>query len=561
MRTKQTGLKLAGLLATVSVFAAGAGLSAQPVARAADAPQATDAAKQKVSVEDFLGKPQSVTSNGSVTVHGAHIDYEAVSGTLIVHKAGWDDSERPEADKEKSQPEAAASMYYVAYFKKGLRPENRPITFVYNGGPGSSSVWLHMGAFGPKRVVTSDDSHTPAAPYAIVNNNDSLLDVTDLVFIDAPGTGYGRLIGKDKEKAFWGTDPDAGAFTDFIAQFLSRFGRYNSPKYLFGESYGTTRSAIVANKLADDKGIDLNGVILLSQIMNYDNDIDGVAMNPSIDQPYVLALPSYAATAWYHKRLPAEHPDLKAFLKEVEHFALTDYTAALQEGNAISDAQRDATAQKLHDYTGLPVDYIKKADLRINGGEFEKTLQGDKDLDTGRLDSRFSGPTMDKLSQFSYYDPQSSAMSSAYIAAFNDYARNTLHYGNSSAFGDGYQEYKFFSDAIMKWDFSHKQPNTDFPIHGAVNVLPDLASAMKHNPSLKVMLNQGYYDLGTPYYEGIYEMKHLPISRDLSNNIQIVQYESGHMVYANQNALTQLHDNVAKFITQTHSAPAAVPAK
>ncbi len=206
MRTKQTGLKLAGLLATVSVFAAGAGLSAQPVARAADAPQVTDAAKQKISVEDFLGKPQSVTSNGSVTVHGAHIDYEAVSGTLIVHKAGWDDSERPEADKEKSQPEAAASMYYVAYFKKGVRPENRPITFVYNGGPGSSSVWLHMGAFGPKRVVTSDDSHTPAAPYAIVNNNDSLLDVTDLVFIDAPGTGYGRLIGKDKEKAFWGTD-------------------------------------------------------------------------------------------------------------------------------------------------------------------------------------------------------------------------------------------------------------------------------------------------------------------------------------------------------------------
>ncbi|MCX2561093.1 peptidase S10 [Acetobacter farinalis] len=559
MRAQQTGLKLAGLLATVSVLAAS--VTAQPQARAVEAHQAADAAKQKTSVEDFLGKPQAVTTSGSVTVHGAHIDYEAVSGTLIVHKADWDDSALPDTDKDKTQPDATASVFYVAYFKKGVRPEGRPITFVYNGGPGSSSVWLHMGAFGPKKVVTADDTHTPAAPYAIVNNNDSLLDVSDLVFIDAPGTGYGRLIGKDKEKAFFGTDADAGAFTDFIAQFLSRYGRYNSPKYLFGESYGTTRSAIVANKLADEKGIDLNGVILLSQILNYDNDIDGAAMNPSIDQPYVLALPSYAATAWYHKCLPEQHPDLKAFLKEVEHFALTEYTAALQEGNAISDAQRDAVAQKLHAYTGLPVDYIKKADLRISGGEFEKTLQGEKGLDTGRLDSRFSGPTMDKLSQFADYDPQSSAMSAAYIAAFNDYAHNTLHYGNSPSFGDGYQEYKFFSDAIMKWDFSHKQPNTEFPIHGAVNVLPDLASAMKHNPSLKVMLNQGYFDLGTPYFEGIYEMKHLPVSHELSNNIQIVQYESGHMVYAHQDSLAQLHDNVAKFITQTHTAVAPVAAK
>ncbi|MFT9400467.1 S10 family peptidase [Acetobacter sp.] len=539
---------VATLLATVALFGAATFVPSSSV-HAEEAKPAADASKAKDADISFFTKPQSVTSNGSVVIHGAHIDYQAVSGTLIVHKDGWDDSEKPADDKK---PEAAASIFYVAYFKKGARPENRPITFVYNGGPGSSSVWLHMGAFGPKKVVTADDTHTPASPYAIVNNNDSLLDASDLVFIDAPGTGYGRLTGTDKEKSFFGTDADAGAFTDFIAQFLSRFGRYNSPKYLFGESYGTTRSAIIANKLADEKGIDLNGVILLSQILNYDNDIDAAQNNPSNDQPYVLALPSYAATAWYHKKLPNQPADMKAFLAEVEHFALTDYTSALQDGTAITPEKRDAVAQKLHDYTGLPVDYIKKADLRVNGGEFEKELLSEQGLDTGRLDSRFSGPTMDRLAQYPYYDPQSSAMSAAYIAAFNDYARNTLHYGNSPAFGDGYQEYKFFSDAIMKWDFTHRPPGSDFPIHGAVNVLPDLASAMKHNTSLKVMLNQGYYDLGTPYFQGIYEMRHLPISAELSKNVQIVQYQSGHMVYAHQQSLAELHDNVAKFITSTY---------
>ncbi|MGV4876950.1 S10 family peptidase [Acetobacter indonesiensis] len=555
-QTQRTKLGLAGVVAIGALLGTTAlTLSASPV-WAEDQKPASEASKQKDAGQDFFTKPQSVTSNGSVTVHGAHIEYQAVSGTLIVHPKGWDDSASADDEKDK-KPGAAASIFYIAYFKKGAAAENRPITFIYNGGPGSSSVWLHMGAFGPKKVVTADDAHTPAAPYSIVNNNDSLLDVSDLVFIDAPGTGYGRLTGTDKEKAFFGTDADANAFTDFIAQFLSRYGRYNSPKYLFGESYGTTRSAIVANQLADDKGIDLNGVILLSQILNYDNDIDAAQMNPSVDQPYVLSLPSYAATAWYHKRLPTQPADLKTFLQEVEHFALTDYTSALQDGNAITPEKRDAIAQKLHDYTGLPVDYIKKADLRVNGGEFEKTLLGDKGIDTGRLDSRFSGPTMDQLAQYPYYDPQSSAMSSAYIAAFNDYARNSLHYGNSPAFGNGYQEYKFFSDAIMKWDFSHKQPNTDFPIHNAVNVLPDLASAMKHNTSLKVMLNQGYFDLGTPYFQGIYEMRHLPVSYDLSKNVQIVQYESGHMVYAHQDSLAQLHDNVAKFITSTYKPTSA----
>lgn len=504
----------------------------------------------------FLTTPQKVVSDGSVTVRGQHINYQAVAGTLIVHAKGWDDAADalPEEDDKKAHDKkanAVASIFYVAYFKKGEHPENRPITFVYNGGPGSATIWMHMGAFGPRRIVTADDTHTPAAPYQLVNNNDSPLDATDLVFIDAPGTGFGRIMGRHKEKAFYGTDPDAEAFTDFIAQFLARYGRFNSPKYLFGESYGTTRSAIVANNLATQKGIDLNGVMLLSQILNYDNSIDAVKHNPSVDQPYVLALPSYAATAWYHHKLPGKQPDLQALLRDVEHFALTDYTAALQAGNTIAPEQARAIAEKLHQYTGLPVDYLLKADLRVSGGEFEQTLLGADSMDTGRLDSRFSGPAINPLAESPDYDPQSSSMMSAYIAGFNDYARNTLHYGNSADFNDGYEEYKPSAHSIGNWSFTHRQPGSHRKARGVPNVLPDLASAMKHDPSLKVMLNQGYFDLGTPFFEGVYEMNHLPISRDLRKNIEIKQYESGHMVYAHPAALAQLHDNVVDFIKRT----------
>lgn len=499
------------------------------------------------SAPAFLTKPQRVTSEGSVTIRGQAIPYQAESGTLIVHPEHWDD-----ANPDPKAPQAVASVFYVAYFKKGAHARNRPITFVYNGGPGSSTVWLHMGALGPKRVETADDVHTPAAPYQLVNNDDSLLDATDLVFIDAPGTGFGRIMGKDREKAFYGTDPDAAAFTDFIAQFLARHNRFNSPKYLFGESYGTTRSAIVANALASEKGIDLNGVILLSQILNYGNSIDRPQLNPGNDQPYVLALPSFAATAWYHNRLPDRPADLKAFLAEVEHFALTEYTAALQDGTSITDERLKATAERLHRYTGLPVPYIIKANLRVNGGEFEKTLLGDEGRDTGRLDSRFSGPSMDPLAQRPSYDPQSAAMESAYVAAFNDYARQTLHYGADPSFNDGYMEYRVSAHSIGKWSFLHKQPDQRGPARGEPNVLPDLAAAMKANPALQVMLNQGYYDLGTPYFEGVYEMRHLPIPRALAKNVEIRQYASGHMVYAHLPALHEMHDNVAQFIARTH---------
>jgi carboxypeptidase C (cathepsin A) len=501
-------------------------------------------------------KAESVTTAGSVTIGGRAINYQAIAGTLIVHPKGWDDVPRdPAAEKaapaasggesgETPNPTAEASVFYVAYLRNGAGP--RPITFFYNGGPGSSTMWLHMGAFGPRRIVTATDVHTPAAPYALVNNAYSLLDATDMVFIDAPGTGFSRIAGKDKEKAFYGVDPDAYAFAEFISQFLSKYGRWNSPKYLFGESYGTPRSAVVVNELETDRAIDLNGVILLSQILSFDLSPDRPGSNPGVDLPYETVLPTYAATAWYHHKLPAEHANLKALLTEVEQFAMGEYAQALAAGSELPPAQRSAVAEKLHQYTGLPVDYILKADLRIDGGEFRQNLQSEGELTTGRLDSRFSGPDLDPLSQRADYDPQAAALSSAYVSAFNEYARKELRYGEGKTFRSSVQLFR-------TWNFAHQLPGQTqaFSARQGTNVLPDLANAMKLNPNLKVQLHAGYFDLATPFYQGIYEMHHLPMPQNLQANIEYCFYESGHMVYAKDASLQQLHDNVADFIRRT----------
>lgn len=519
------------------------------------AKKAAKKAKPGGVVSKFF-KTEAQTSKGSVTIGGDRVDYQVVAGTLIVHPKGWDDVPAPkdDGDKDKSDaapdadpnPSAEASMFYVAYFKTGTNVGNRPITFLYNGGPGSSTVWLHMGAFGPRRVVTADDTHTLAAPYELVNNDESLLDASDLVFIDAPGTGFSRIAGKDKEKAFYGVDPDAHAFAEFITEFLSKYGRWNSPKYLFGESYGTTRSAILVNELETDRAVDFNGVILLSQILNFDLSPDGPESNPGVDLPYQLALPTYAATAWYHHKLPGNPPDLSPLLAEVEHFAMNDYALALGAGASLGPAEMDALAEKLHQYTGLSVAYIKKANLRIDGGEFEKNLQDDDGMTTGRLDTRFSGPTMDPLSKEADYDPQSAAISSAYVSAFNDYVRKELKYGENKM-------YKPEIDVWNDWNCLHDAPGVPASpqTSQAPNVMPDLASAMKYNPNLKVLLNAGYFDLATPYLEGQYEMQHLPMPAKLQANIEYARYQSGHMVYAHEASLKELHDHVAAFIRKT----------
>jgi len=496
--------------------------------------------------------PTEVTTEGAVGVGGQHIAYTAIAGTLTVGSTdeqdaqlGLDGKPQPgsqlalDAPKEPKDATPVARVFYVAYFKKDAKAEDRPITFFYNGGPGSSTVWLHMGSLGPKHVVTSGDQHLPAAPYKLVNNAYSLLDTSDLVFIDMPGSGFGRLIGKDAEKAFWGVDEDANAYARFIARFITKYNRWNSPKFIFGESYGTTRSAVLADILENHDSIDLNGVILLSQIFNFTTDIDFPSGNPGVDLPYVMALPTYAATAWYHKKLPQQPAALEPFLKDVEAFATGPYTHALALGTDLGGDEKQQVAEKLHEYTGLPVAYLLKGNLRINGGEFEKNLQDDQDLTTGRLDTRFSGPTLNPLSEGAEYDPQSSAISSAYVSLFNDYVRRDLKYG------EGQTYLPEIYSAEMHWDvMRHGHPL-------GLNVSNDLAEALKTNPRLKIMVNGGYYDLATPFFAALYEDKHLPIPQSLAKNIEYDWYESGHMVYVNDESLKHLHDRVAAFIKST----------
>jgi len=523
-----------------------------PKAEAQKSPTETAKKDGKQEPAQPLFKPTEVRSTGSVTVGGKRIAYQAVAGTLVVHSKGWEDTDALEAaakkgdDEDDDKPKAEASMFYTAYFKNGILAANRPITFLFNGGPGSSTVWLHMGAFGPVRVETADAVHTPPAPYGVVNNDQSLLDVSDLVFIDAPGTGFSRIAGKEKEKAFYGVDQDVYAFTQFITQFLSKYGRWNSPKYVFGESYGTMRGAGLALSL-QNKDVDLNGLILLSDILNWDLLPDDPQINPGVDYPYIVSLPTYSATAWYHNRIADRPADLQGFLSQVEAFATGEYAVALLKGNDLQPDERQRIAEKLSAYTGLTVPYLLKTNLRIEYGAFQKELLADQTQTTGTLDTRFLGATLDPLSKVASYDPQSSAISAAYVGAFNNYVRQTLRYGEGTEFKSGI-------DIYGDWDYKHQPPGADKPLIALPNVLPDLAVAMKQDPDLKVMVNGGYYDVSTPYFAGKFEMRHLPVPQNLLGNIEYHYYESGHMVYAHPPSLKAIHDNVADFIRRTSNA-------
>ncbi len=481
--------------------------------------------------------PHDYSTEGTVTVEGQRINYQAVAGTIML---------------KNKEGKPTGSMFYVAYFKQGANPAGRPVTFFYNGGPGSSTVWLHMGAFGPRRVVTADHTHTPAAPYQLVNNDYSLLDTTDEVFIDAMGTGFSRILDKDRggvgtPKDFYGVDQDAQSFAQLITRFLSKYSRWNSPKYLFGESYGTTRSAVLANDLETNNDVDLNGVILLSEILNFNINADFPNANPGIDLPYELMLPTFTATAWYHHKLPNQSAELQPLLQKVEQFAMGDYAKALQAGSTLDPTDKQQIAEQLHNYTDLPVSYLMKANLRVTGPEFEHQLLLDSDDLTGRLDSRFAGPVMDPLAEQASYDPQSAAISSAYVSAFNDYVRKDLKFGQN-------MRYRPEISVFPEWDFKHQPPGAPFALPFTPNVMPDLASAMIYNPDLKVMLNSGYFDLATPYYAAVFTMHHLPMPDKLQSNIQYAFYDSGHMVYVHIPSLKAIHDNTAKFINSTHGS-------
>lgn len=506
--------------------------------------------------------PPDAITQGSVTINGQPVAYKAVAGTITVGATDAQDATlafdgslipgsgvKPAADAAEAPP--TARMFYVAYFRSDVSDtDHRPVMFLYNGGPGSATMWLHLGTFGPKRIVTPDTEHQEGAPYSLVNNQYSLLDSTDLVYIDAPGTGFSRTFGRDKAKAFYGVDGDAEAFTRFIHKFLTKYERWNSPKYLFGESYGTPRSAVLS---ADLQGVDLNGIVLLSQILSFDNSVDDPTRNPGVDQAYALALPTYAATAWYFHKLPNQPPALKPFLDEVEKYALTDYMEALLAGSELSDAQMHAVAEKLHGYTGLPVDYLIHANLRVTGGEFSKELKVDEGTTVGRLDTRYQGPDVDPLSESSEYDPQSDAITSAWVAAINDYLRKDLKYGTEETYFPSGR-----SGGDFSWNMEHRMPGRFGRGGGGgqeqgANVMPDLAYRMKMNPKMKVFLAGGYFDLATPFFEGMYEMHHLPIPNSLQSNISYHYFEAGHMVYVNPDVLRQLHGELEDFIKSTES--------
>jgi len=536
---------------TLFVFALAAAASAQDTHGSQKTTTTTTVAVEPEKTPAAL--PADSVTEGTVTVGGKPIAYRAMAGLITVGSSdhqdamfGLDGKMLPDAGvdlpaKVEDQP-ATARMFYTAYFAKDAAPGTRPITFLYNGGPGSATMYLHMGSFGPKRIVTTDTQHDAGGPYKLVSNQYSLLDASDLVFIDAPGTGFSRVEGKDANKAFYGIDEDGAAFDRFIRRFLTKYDRWTSPKFLFGESYGTTRDAVLSLDLANS-GVDLNGVVLLSQVLSFNDSADGDDSNPGTDNGFYLGLPSFAATAWYHHRLPNQPAELAPFLTEVEQYALGEYASALLQGADLDAGKKAAVAAKLESYTGIPASLWIKANLRLTGGEFSKYLQDKEGITTGRLDSRYQGPAFDPLSRDADYDPFTQSIGAAYLAAINAYARTDLKFGQNMTYKDSARE------PGWDWNMKHNVPGAGWS-GTSVNVTSDLAMAMKSNPKMKVLLMGGYFDLGTLYFGATYEMKHLPIPNDLQKNIAYKFFPTGHMVYVNEEALHGLHDRTAAFIKE-----------
>jgi carboxypeptidase C (cathepsin A) len=490
--------------------------------RAADA-RADRAQCRKLSDAEIATAPilevRKVTHHSAV-IGGHPMAYTATAGTLTVR----DDAGKP-----------ILSLFYVAYTAGDGHDTRRPVTFLYNGGPGSSSMWLHMGSLAPLRVATDSPQATKGPPFAMVNNDDSLLDKSDLVFIDAPGAGFSRPLGDTKLSAFWGTDPDIDAFARGIERYLTIYDRWNSPKVIFGESYGTTRSAGLAYRLQQD-GVQLNGVVLLSSILNYGRRA------PGFDQEMINYLPSYAAIAAYHGRANPAPKDVTAFLTEVRAFARGPYAEALAQGQSLPDAQRLAIAQKLSAYTGLSVDFLLRADLRVEPGQFREELLRDQRLTLGRYDARFTGSDMNALGLNPEYDPSDTGITGAFVSSFHHYLTADLGFTTDMTYRPT------FYSAGLQWDFKHRPPRAMYP--GATNdadVALDLSAAMRENPHMLLYSLNGIYDLATPFFGTEYDLAHMGLPANLRSNVRFAYYPSGHMVYLNPDALKSMKADLAKF--------------
>ncbi len=466
--------------------------------------------------------PDAVTQQ-TVTVNGAPIAYTARAGTLALH------------DQNNAE---TARVFYTAYTVPG---PGRPVTFIYNGGPGSSTMWLRMGSIGPVRVEAPNASSSRPAPYHVVANPNTLLDKSDLVFIDMPDTGFGR-IAHGKEKTFFGVDQDAAAFAQFITNYLTKFNRWNSPKFLFGESYGTTRSAALSKVLLD-QGVFLNGIVLLSSILNFGLDYGNGDPIADGDWAYVLYFPTEAATAWYHHKVPNAPADLRTYLNGVESFAMGEYLDALSKGDALPASERNDVIRKMSNYLGLSQQYVRNANLRVSYDRFQSELLRSTGQTIGRLDGRYVTYETDQAThEGPAWDPTDSAVDGAFTSATNSYLRDTLGYKPAIPYRTS--AYDIIYSGGNSWDFSHNHREP-------TNVAVDLAGAMSQNPHLKVFSANGYYDFATPYFATEYTLKHLNLNPALQGNITFGFYESGHMVYLNDTALAQFKSDLARWYDAT----------
>jgi len=469
-------------------------------------------------------KDNLVETRHSIKIDGREIKYTVTAGTVVMKEETSDRQKGAEGEKPRAQ------IFFVAYTKDDVEDKSkRPLTFSFNGGPGSSSVWLHMGLLGPRRVLMEFDGNLPKPPFQLTDNEYSLLDETDLVFIDPVSTGYSRPMEGEKPSEWHGFKKDIASVGDFIRLYTTRYNRWLSPKFLAGESYGTTRAAGLSGYLQERHGLYLNGILLVSAVLNFST----IEFHIGNDLPFILFLPGYAATAWYHRKLKVRKP-LQTLLREVEKFALGEYADALMKGDALTARERKQIVEKLVRYTGLSAEFIERSNLRITDQHFFKELLRERGQTIGRLDSRFIGIDRLGVTEHPEYDPLLTNVIGPYTAAFYDYIRSELKFESDLS-------YEIMTDFVNPWSYANAE-------NQYINVGETLRSAMTYNPHLKVFVANGYYDLGTPYSATEYTFDHLGLPEALRGNVSMGYYEAGHMMYIHMPSLAQLKADLAEFI-------------